>query len=73
MSMAACRRRFGGLFELSYHRLLGDAVPQTTPGRIIAGIVMICGLGVFGLSTGILATGFAAERRRRDFIQNGTW
>jgi voltage-gated potassium channel len=48
----------------------GDAVPQTIPGRIIAGIVMICGLGVFGLWTGILATGFAAERRRRDFIQN---
>jgi voltage-gated potassium channel len=48
----------------------GDSVPQTIPGRIIAGIVMICGLGVFGLWTGILATGFAAERRRRDFIQN---
>ena len=48
----------------------GDAVPETFTGRIIAGIVMICGLGVFGLWTGILATGFAAERRRRDFIQN---
>jgi voltage-gated potassium channel len=48
----------------------GDAVPQTFLGRIIAGMVMICGLGVFGLWTGILATGFAAEHRRRDFIRN---
>jgi voltage-gated potassium channel len=48
----------------------GDAVPETFLGRMIAGIVMICGLGVFGLWTGILATGFAAEHRRRDFIQN---
>ena len=48
----------------------GDAVPQTFLGRMIAGTVMICGLGVFGWLTGILATGFAAEHRRRDFIQN---
>jgi voltage-gated potassium channel len=48
----------------------GDAVPETFLGRVIAGIVMICGLGVFGLWTGILATGFAAEQRRLDFIQN---
>ena len=49
----------------------GDAVPETFLGRLIAGIVMICGLGVFGLWTGILATGFAAEHRRRDFVR--TW
>ena len=48
----------------------GDAVPETFLGRMIAGIVMVCGLGVFGLWAGILATGFAAEHRRRDFIQN---
>jgi voltage-gated potassium channel len=48
----------------------GDAVPATFLGRIIAGMVMVCGLGVFGLWTGILATGFAAEHRRRDFIHN---
>jgi len=48
----------------------GDAVPATLAGRIIASIVMIGGLGVFGLWTGILATGFAAEHRRRDFIRN---
>ncbi len=48
----------------------GDAVPATLLGRMIAGLVMISGLGVFGLWTGILATGFAAEHRRRDFIRN---
>ena len=48
----------------------GDAVPQTYLGRLIAAAVMICGLGVFGLWTGIMATGFAAEHRRRDFIRN---
>ena len=32
---------------------------------------MICGIATFGLSTGILATGFAAENRRRNFLQ--TW
>ena len=48
----------------------GDAMPVTLAGRIIASVVMISGLGVFGLWTGILATGFAAEHRRRDFIRN---
>ncbi|MGE5302027.1 MAG: cyclic nucleotide-gated ion channel [Alphaproteobacteria bacterium] len=48
----------------------GDAVPETFFGRIIAGGLMICGLGLFGLWTGILATGFSAEHRRREFIQN---
>jgi voltage-gated potassium channel len=48
----------------------GDAVPETFFGRMAAGIVMICGLAVFGLLTGILATGFAAEHRRREFIRN---
>src|SRR6266576_2858993 len=41
----------------------GDVVPITPLGRLVAAFVMICGLGVFGLWTGILATGFAAETR----------
>ncbi len=48
----------------------GDAVPATFLGRVIAGMVMICGLGVFGLWAGILANGFADEHRRRNFVQN---
>jgi voltage-gated potassium channel len=38
---------------------------------MVAALVMICGLGVFGLWTGILATGFAAETRRDNFLK--TW
>jgi voltage-gated potassium channel len=49
----------------------GDMVPVTPLGRLVAGFVMISGLAVFGLWTGILATGFAAETRRRDFVR--TW
>jgi voltage-gated potassium channel len=49
----------------------GDAVPITPLGRLVAAFVMICGLGVFGLWTGILATGFAAETRRDNFLK--TW
>jgi voltage-gated potassium channel len=49
----------------------GDVVPVTPLGRIVAAMVMICGLGVFGLWTGILATGFAAETRRDNFLR--TW
>jgi len=48
----------------------GDAVPQTSLGRLIAAFVMVSGLGLFGLWAGILATGFATEHRRRDFIRN---
>jgi voltage-gated potassium channel len=49
----------------------GDVVPQTVVGHLIGAFVMICGIATFGLWTGILATGFAAESRRRNFIQ--TW
>src|SRR5258707_13431227 len=49
----------------------GDVVPITPLGRLVAALVMICGLGVFGLWTGILATGFAGETRRDNFLK--TW
>jgi voltage-gated potassium channel len=49
----------------------GDAVPRTHLGHVLGAMVMICGIATFGLWTGILATGFAAESRRRNFIQ--TW
>jgi len=49
----------------------GDVVPITPLGRLIAAVVMICGLGLFGLWAGILATGFAAETRRDNFLK--TW
>jgi voltage-gated potassium channel len=49
----------------------GDEVPRTHLGHLLGAAVMICGIATFGLWTGILATGFAAESRRRNFIQ--TW
>ena len=50
---------------------LGDAVPQTLPGRALAGVVMICGIVVLALMAGILATAFAQEIRRHAFLR--TW
>jgi voltage-gated potassium channel len=48
----------------------GDATPHSDLGRFVAALVMICGLGVFGLVTGILATGFVEDSRRDNFVQN---
>ncbi|HEY8949379.1 MAG TPA: cyclic nucleotide-gated ion channel [Rhizomicrobium sp.] len=45
----------------------GDAVPITPIGRVIAGITMIAGLGLFALPVGIIATGFVSTIHRRDF------
>lgn len=49
----------------------GDSVPQTLAGRMLAGIVMVCGIVVLALMAGILATGFAQEIRRHAFLR--TW
>ena len=47
----------------------GDAIPQNLAGRVLAGVVMMSGIGVFALWAGILATGFAEEVRRQDFVR----
>jgi voltage-gated potassium channel len=49
----------------------GDVIPQTAAGRVLAGVVMVSGILVFALWAGILATGFAEETRRREFLR--TW
>lgn len=49
----------------------GDVVPLTPLGRLIAGVVMICGISVFAFLAGILANSFAEEMRRREFLR--TW
>lgn len=49
----------------------GDVVPHTMAGRMVAGVVMACGILVFALLAGILATGYAEEMRRREFLR--TW
>ncbi len=49
----------------------GDVTPVTPLGRILAGFVMVSGILVFALWAGILATGYAEELRRREFLR--TW
>ena len=49
----------------------GDVVPMTPLGRVLAGVDMVSGIIVFALWAGILATGFAEETRRREFLR--TW
>ena len=49
----------------------GDVVPATVGGRILAGTVMVSGILVFALWAGILATGYAQEMRRAEFLR--TW
>ena len=49
----------------------GDVVPSTPLGKIVAGVTMILGLGLFALPVGIVATGFVNEIRRHDFVV--TW
>lgn len=46
----------------------GDVVPVTALGRVFGGLVMIFGLGMFALPIGIIASGFANEIHRREFV-----
>lgn len=43
----------------------GDVYPETTVGRIAAGLVALAGVGIVALPTGILASSFAEEFRER--------
>ena len=45
----------------------GDAVPSTLPGKILGGFVMLTGIALFALWTGVIASAFSEELRRRDF------
>jgi voltage-gated potassium channel len=49
----------------------GDAIPATVLGRIVASIIILCGLIIIALPVGIIATAFANEIHRRDFVV--TW
>jgi voltage-gated potassium channel len=49
----------------------GDITPITVAGKIFAGFTMLLGIAMFAVPAGILATGFATEIRRRDFVV--TW
>lgn len=47
----------------------GDEIPVTLAGRLLAGIVMVTGVMLFALWAGILASGYAEEARRREFLR----
>ena len=47
----------------------GDVVPHTVGGKMIGSVVMVSGILVLALMTGILATGFAEEERRREYLR----
>jgi voltage-gated potassium channel len=49
----------------------GDAVPITATGRLVAGLTIFVGLLMVALPVGIVATAFANEVHRRDFVV--TW
>jgi len=49
----------------------GDAVPITAAGRLVAGLTIFVGLLMVALPVGIVATAFANEVHRRDFVV--TW
>jgi len=48
----------------------GDVVPVTSFGRLLGGVVMVCGILVFALWAGLLATEFAHEMRREEFLRS---
>ncbi len=49
----------------------GDMAPVTLLGRIFGGFTMLLGIAMFAVPAGILATGFAEELRKRNFVV--TW
>ncbi len=48
----------------------GDVTPITPLGRFFGAVTMIMGIGMFALPTGVIATGFSSEIRKRDFMVN---
>jgi voltage-gated potassium channel len=48
----------------------GDEVPVTALGRLVAGAVMLCGIGICAVWTAILVTGFSNEMRRSEFLRS---
>ena len=46
----------------------GDMAPQTGLGRVFGGFTMLLGIAMFAVPAGILATGFAEELKKRDFV-----
>ena len=49
----------------------GDVVPGTTMGKVFGMMVMLIGIGMFAIPTGILVSAFSQEIKRKDFV--ATW
>ena len=49
----------------------GDVVPNTALGKLFGMIVMLIGIGMFAIPTGILVSAFTQEMKRKDFV--ATW
>lgn len=49
----------------------GDVVPVTAMGKLLGGVVMLLGVGMFALPVAIIATGFSKESVRHQFV--ATW
>ncbi len=43
----------------------GDVFPVTPLGKFLSGVIAFLGIGVFALPTGILASGFVEELKKR--------
>ena len=47
----------------------GDVVPHSVGGKMVGALVMVSGIAVLALMTGVLATGFSEEERRREYLR----
>lgn len=70
--------KFGSIPQASYWAVVtlttvgyGDVVPMTPWGRLFAGVTAIIGIVMLALPVGIIASAFAREIHRRDFVV--TW
>lgn len=43
----------------------GDVIPITIPGRVLAGMIAVLGVGLFGLPAAVIASGYVDELRTR--------
>ncbi|MBF0355535.1 MAG: ion transporter [Alphaproteobacteria bacterium] len=50
----------------------GDVVPHTDFGKLMGGVTVVMGLCMFALPAGILASAFAQEMKKRDFVISWT-
>ncbi len=70
--------KFGSILQSSYWAVItlttvgyGDVFPVTPWGRLFAGVTAIVGIVMLALPVGIIASAFAREIHRRDFVV--TW